>query len=250
MFPVLFLLLGPVVALGGFFLIRRLKLESIFSAEKDFINVVSRVLGSIFGLLLAFCIIVGWGRFLDARRIVNSEVTSLSILWRNAAIFPEPVRQRLHHLLVAYTKSVLEDEWPIMVAENQPSDLTQRHYEGIWDLYVNYIPETENQQVFYRRSISKLNELANDRRQRLLYCHPTFILPLVAFLVFGSAVMVGISYCFPVSNVRFHALLIAILTILVSGGFFLAFEMQNPFSGAVIIQPDGFQDLLISFTQR
>ena len=137
-----------------------------------------------------------------------------------------------------------------MVAEDRPNDLTQRRYEEIWDLYVHYVPETENQKVFYRRSISKLNELANDRRQRLMYCHPTFIIPLVAFLVFGSAVMIGISYCFPVSNVRFHALVIVILTILVSGGFFLAVEMQNPFSWAVIIQPDGFHDLLVSFGQR
>ena len=250
MYPIFLLILSPALALAGFFLVRRFQLDGVFSAEKDFINVLSRVLGNIFGLFLAFCIIVGWGRFLEARRIVNNEVASLSILWRNAAPFPEEVRSRLQHLLTAYTRSVVEDEWPNMLAADQPSDLTQRRYQDIWDFYVGYSPETENQKVFYRRSVSKLNELGTNRRQRLLYCHTTFITPLVAFLFFGSTVMIGISYCFPIKRVWFHALLIAIMTMIVSGGFYLAFELQNPFSGGIVIPPLGFQDLLASFAQR
>jgi len=197
--PLLLFSLSLVLALGVFFLLRRFRLEELFIAEFNFINVTARIVGTIFGLFLAFTIILGWGRFTDARRTVFTEVTCLSLLERNAAVFPPEVREQLHQHLTEYTRSVIQDEWPAMNNEDQASARTSQSYEKIWDLYASYTPETENQKVFYRRSIGKLNELGASRRLRLLFCQTTFIMPLVYFLCFGGMVMVGLSYCFPIS---------------------------------------------------
>jgi hypothetical protein len=249
MHPLLLFLLSLVVALGVFFLLRRFQLAEIFSAEFNFINVIARIVGTIFGLFLAFTIILGWGRFTEARRTVFTEVTCMSLMWRDAAVFPPEVRDRLHQQLVAYTKSVVQDEWPSMGAD-QASSRTHQSYQELWDLYSAYTPATEKQKIFYRKSIDKLNELGASRRLRLLFCQTTFITPLAAFLVFGGMVMVGLSYCFPVKSLWFHVLLIAVVTLVITSSIFLAYEMQNPFSGSIVLQPDPFQELLADFSQR
>lgn len=249
MHPLPLLIISLAVALGVFFIVRFFRLEDLFTKEFNFINVVARIVGTIFGLFLAFTIILGWGRYTEARRTVFTEVTCLSSMWRNAAVLPPDVRDRLHHLLTAYTKSMIQDEWPAM-DQDQASPVTQKHYQKIWDFYSSCTPETESQKVFYRQSIRKLNELGASRRLRLLFCQTTFIMPLVVFLFFGGAVMVGLSYCFPVKSLCFHMLLIAVVTLIIIFSIFLAYELQNPFSGYIVLQPDPFQELLADFGQR
>jgi hypothetical protein len=241
---------SPFLALLGFFCIHRFKLEQVFASEKDFINIISRILGGIFGLFLAFCIVMGWGRYLEARRIVNQEITALSNLSRDTAPFPEDMRRSVHHVLTSYVRSVVEEEWPSMVRESQPGKITESRYQAIWSLYAAFTPENEKQKIFYQSSVNKLNELSTSRRQRLMYCRTAFITPLVAFLFFGCVVMIGISYCFAVHNAWLHALLIVVLAIIVCGGFYLAYELQDPFSGTIVISPEGFKDLLVSLEQR
>lgn len=249
MHPLLILLLSLGATLTAFFLVRLLRLEELFSQEFNFINVVARIVGTIFGLFLAFTIILGWGRYTEARRTVFTEVTCLSALWRNAAVFPPEVRERLQRQLISYTKSVVQDEWPAM-GNDQTSPVTVQHYQKLWDLYTSYAPETENRKIFYRQSIGKLNELGANRRLRLLFCQTTFITPLVAFLFFGSIVMVGLTFFFPIKKLWFHILLIAAVALVIDSSIFLAYEMQNPFSGFIVLQPDAFQDLLTDLGRR
>ncbi|MHB8067400.1 MAG: bestrophin-like domain [Desulfobaccales bacterium] len=249
MHPLPLLIISLTVALGVFFLVRIFRLEELFISEFNFINVVARIVGTIFGLFLAFTVILGWGRYTEARRNVFTEVASLSALWRNAAVFPPDARDRLHQQLVAYTKSVIQDEWPAM-DQDQASPVTQQHYQKIWDFYSSFAPETENQKIFYRQSIRKLNALGENRRFRLLFCQTTFIFPLVVFLFFGGMVMVGLSYCFPIKSLWFHVLLITMVTLIIISSIYLAYELQNPFSGYIVLQPDPFQDLLADFSQR
>ena len=249
MHPVPLLIISLAVTLGAFFLLRRFDLGETFASEFNFLNVVARIVGTIFGLFLAFTIILGWGRYTEARRTMFTEVTCLSAMWRDAAVFPPEVRERVRQQLTAYTKSVVQDEWPAM-DQDLASPVTQKHYQGLWDLYTSYNPETAQQRTFYRKSIDKLNELGASRRLRLLFCQTTFIVPLAVFLFFGGAVMVGISYCFPVKSLWFHVLLIGVVTLIIISSIFLSYEMQNPFSGFIVLQPDPFQELLADFSQR
>jgi len=45
-------------------------------------------------------------------------------------------------------------------------------------------------------------------------------------------------------------LLIGVVTLVIISSIFLSYEMQNPFSGYIVLQPDAFRDLLTDFTQR
>jgi hypothetical protein len=250
MLPLCLFVLSPFLALAGLFLIRSFKLDEEFTAGKDFFNVISRVLGGIFGLFLAFCIISGWGRFLEARRIVHQEITCLSSLSRDSAPFPEDMLRRVHQALAAYCKSVAEEEWPLMVQESKASKVTEGHYEALWGLYTDFSPENDKQKIFYQSSVAKLNELSINRRLRLLHGHTPFITPLVAFLFFGCVSVIGVSYCFPIRSLRLQSVMIVALSILVCGGFYLAYELQDPFSGTIVVSPEGFLDLLASLAQR
>src|SRR3982750_1017575 len=72
------------------------------------------VVASVFGLLLAFVIIIGYQNFLDADANVDREADALASIVRDSAAFPEPGGARVRTAIGSYVRSVVDDEWPQM----------------------------------------------------------------------------------------------------------------------------------------
>ena len=66
----------------------------------------------------------------------------------------------------------------------------------------------------------------------------------------GGAVTLAFTFLFGTKHVWAHALVTALLAVLISFSLFLVFSLQYPFSGDVSVKPEAFQDLLRSFEER
>lgn len=74
-------------------LVRRCAPYPLLKENNELAGFTYAVFGLIYGVLLAFTIIVGWERFAETERVVMSEVTVLSELWRDIKAFSPEVRQ-------------------------------------------------------------------------------------------------------------------------------------------------------------
>ena len=72
------------------------------------------VLGVVYGVLLAFAVVVVWEDFEDARTIAEREANSVGDVYRLAAALPEPSRTAVQQQARAYARMVIDDEWPML----------------------------------------------------------------------------------------------------------------------------------------
>ena len=69
------------------------------------------VVGALFGLLLAFVIVIGYQNLLDADANVSQEADALAAIVRDSEAFPSPGGASVRHAVGAYVQVVVNDEW-------------------------------------------------------------------------------------------------------------------------------------------
>ncbi len=231
-------------------LVRRYAPYPAFKENNELVGFTYAVFGLIYGVLLAFTIIVAWERFAETERIVMHETTVLSELWRDIKVFPAADRDGIHSNLLAYAQSVADDEWPEMAARGKASPKTAAIYEQLWDRTYVLHPETKIQEGYLAEVLSDINQLSANRRLRLLHSRTEINPILWLVLLVGAAPTVG--YTLLLANkhrwiqvcITMSIMLIVLLSLLV------VLSLQYPFTGDVSIQPEAFRDLLEAFHQR
>src|SRR5262245_34238810 len=69
--------------------------------------------GVIYGLLLGLLAVATYQNHTDVEKAVASEASSLAALYRDISAYPEPDRSELKALIKEYTRSTIEDAWPL-----------------------------------------------------------------------------------------------------------------------------------------
>ncbi|MCX7008609.1 MAG: DUF4239 domain-containing protein, partial [Kiritimatiellaeota bacterium] len=208
------------------------------------------VFGLIYGVLLAFTIIVAWERFAETERIVMHETTVLSELWRDIKVFPPADRDGIHSNLMAYAQSVVEDEWPVMGAQGRANPKTAKIYEQLWDRTYVLHPETKIQEAYLTEVLGDISQVSANRRLRLLYSRTEINSILWLVLLLGAAPTVGYTLLFANKHGWVQILITMSVMLIVSLSLLVVLSLQYPFTGDVSIQPEAFRDLLESFQRR
>jgi hypothetical protein len=101
-------------------------------------------------LPVLFAVIVVWQQLEVTRNAAEDEANELASIYFLANSFSDPERSRVQDLAQYYGRTVVEKEWPLM-AQGKAMD-----------------PHAEAQQVLYDQGLTRINELSDARRMRLL----------------------------------------------------------------------------------
>jgi hypothetical protein len=218
--------------------------------NNEFTGFTYSFVGLVYGVYLAFTVVIVWEHFESAETTAASEATRLSELWRDAGGFPggDAIRNQLYD----YTKSVIDDDWPAMAAQNHGSDVTARKYESLWRSYytVRLVPADAAQAAFFRESLVQLNELGRERRMRV-HAGAADIPPMMwGLLIAGGIGMIGFTYLIGTE----HAWVQMIVTVFLAGtlawAVLIVVGLADPYSGDVSVKSDAFKAVLQSFDAR
>lgn len=99
------------------------------------------IVAAVFGLLLAFVIIIAYQNFLEADDNASREAAALSSIVRDSAAFPEPGGSNVRRAVGAYVRSVVEDEFPQM-REGTDSDVARGTLDGVFAAFRTVEPTT------------------------------------------------------------------------------------------------------------
>ncbi len=104
-------------------------------------------------------------------------------------------------------------------------------------------------QVLYDQALTRMHQVSDARRLRLL--ETTEGLPgiLWVVLVGGGVVTVCFTYLFGLKNNVAHALMVAALTLLICGILFTIGALEYPFAGYSRVQPNAFEEVLRLFDE-
>ena len=236
-------ILAIAIALGFLLLVRRFSRIERLRQHHDIAGPFFGTVGVIYAVLLAFVVIIVWQNFDQAKKDVISEASHYADLYRDAAAFPEPYKNHIRGAVETCVSAVVEDEWP-KLASGQRSELTDDLFMNIWEVYLNYEPQSESERAFYSESIGKLNEAGELRAQRIEDASSGIHMILWFTLLAGGLITIAFTSFFGSKYFRAHMIMSALCATLISLLLFLALVLDYPFTGDMSIPPDAFTNVL------
>ena len=198
------------------------------------------VVAALFGLILAFVIIIAYQNFLDADANVSREADSLASVVRDSAAFPEPGGGNVRRAVGSYARAVVNDEWPLM-HEGHDSTLAKSGLNNIFAAFRTVKPRSHEQTAFYDDAVRQLNDALDARRNRVESASGGLPRDIVVLILVSSFVIVAYAVLVGSPSFWFHVLGPAAIAMVVAISLVVLVDLTYPFSGDVAIAPDDFK---------
>jgi hypothetical protein len=245
----LVVVLPVLLAVGGLLLVQRLVPPPLRREHNNVTGFIYAVVGVIYAVLLAFVVIVVWQQLEATRTAAEDEANELAGIYFLANSFSDPERSRVQDFAQSYGRTVVEEEWPLM-AQGKASPRAWALLTELRFAVQAMDPHTDAQQVLYDQGLTRIHELSDARRVRVLDAKEGIPPVLWAALVAGGVITVSFTYLFGLNSNWAHALMVASLALIVAVMLFTIVSLDYPFAGAAQIPPDAFETVLHQFEAK
>jgi hypothetical protein len=230
-----------LLAVAGALLVRRWATVEVLERHNEVAGFIYAVIGVLYAVLLGFTAIIVWERFAEAQTNVEREANVLGDLFRDAQAFAdEDFREELETNLRSYVRLVVEKEWPTM-AEGKSSADAFAAFNRLWQTYYRFRPQDEDERVWYSQSLTRLNQLGDQRRLRLLSSQSGGIPAVMWGVLLGAGVItIGFSFLFGTKNTVAQAVMTAALAMTIALVLLSILALEKPFGGITRIEPEAF----------
>lgn len=233
------------VSLLGFWAVRPV-VKWIVKDSGEYNDVVSWMfagVGVLYGLTLGLIAVGTWSNFSTASATTSKEADAIEALYRDFDGYPTVLRVELEGMLRNYVETVINKEWPAH-RQGQVLDLGDVLLEELENKVMAIEPTSETMKIAHGEAIRSLNQLVQDRGERLQAVSTALPGVLWAIVLLGSVANIAMTYLFWVENRRLHAVLVAFLSATLAMLIFLTAAMDNPFRGEFSVGTDPYQYIL------
>lgn len=222
--------------LGQRYLHQRFKAVS-FVRHNEVGGFIVAVVGSLYGVLLAFLTAIAWQHFADCAQIVAQESAAATDAWHTAVGLPNPQRTLVRREMLLYAQDMVGREWPAM--------RTRGYDRGADWMVMGAIgaagtlePRSLKESNAQTATLAQLSAL-HDYRQRRLSANRAGVSSFEwIVLLVGAGCIVGFCWLFGLENENVHLIMTSCVAIVVTATLVLLFELQYPFQSDLRIQPD------------
>ncbi|MBI4670872.1 MAG: DUF4239 domain-containing protein [Chloroflexi bacterium] len=224
-------------------LIRKRFPEHIHNANNEVAGFIFAAVAVIYGVMLAFVVIVVWQTLEETHNIVANEANAVVDLYRFSWELPSPYDTTLRSAVENYTLATVNQEWDAM-ARGTSSPAVDVALEDIWGVYRELHRAKLASQLSDGSLYESIQNISNARNLRLNESR-TEIPPLMWLLLWGGGIlMLGFTLFFRSPNERAHLTMVAMLTAVVAVVLLLIMELDIPFAGSIHISSKPFEDAL------
>jgi len=235
--------LGVVVVQA---VVRRVAPQIVEGAHNDVAGFLIAVVGVVYAVTLAFIVIVTWEEFRDARSTVSREAGALRSLYRDTRALAAPTSERTAGLVLQYGQEVAVGEWDAMDdggSSRRAFDLVGEMFAALQGTSVS----SPTQEAFLADSVDRLNQVADNRAERLTVAEEGPPSVLWAAIIVGGILTVGFALLFGVADERLHYLMIGGFAAVIGLQIFVIRVLSQPFSGQVRVSPEPFEHVVRDF---
>jgi uncharacterized membrane protein len=206
----------------------------------DFIT----VLGTAYGVLVAFVVSTVWGRFTDAEREADEEANQIFTLMYILGLIKTPTGKRVLDRLVEYTHSLLNDEWSEL-AQGRGSDKTSIALQNLWASFDDLVEEEGLRDLVVAQALRRLEGLTDGRRLRLFNCDDSVPTVLWVLLVVEGVITVAFTYLLVAPSLLIQVLMTACLAGTVALALYLIAALNHPFSGVPRVTEENLSNFML-----
>ena len=226
--------------------VRRFAPSVVEGEHNDVAGFLIAVVGVVYAVTLAFIVIVTWEEFRDARDTVDQEAGALRSLYRDSQSLPEPARSRMSDLVIRYAREMSDHEWSAM----EKGESSRAAFDLVGEMFATLgatNPATPAQETFLSDALVRLNDVAEDRAERITVAEEGTVSVLWAAIVIGGVLTVGFALLFGVANERLHYLMVGVFAAVLALQIFVILVLNHPFSGDVRVGPEPFEHVVRDF---
>lgn len=213
--------------------------SDVLRRHNDVAGFLFSAVGVIYAVVLGFIVVVVWEKYDATVANVESEVASVSDLYRAVGAYPDPLRSQIRDELSKYVDQMIVAEWPLMSrdVDVNPDVLILEQAAHQVDTFV---PRTAAQSNAQQAASAQIVRLFDARRERLIHSVPSVPGVLWFALISGAVAMLTFAFLFGSENRPAQLVMTAILAGLIAILFIVIQEFDGPFSGSVSISDDGW----------
>lgn len=238
-----FIVGSVVLAVLGLLAVRRRVPLAVQMEQNEVAGFFIAVLGVVYGVLLAFAVILVWEQFEDARQIAEQEANEVGDVYHLAIGLSEPGRTQIQQAALEYASVVIHQEWPMM-ASRRESPTAWRTLGMIWSPIWQLTPSNPREEAIYTEILQRMDDLNDSRRMRLLASRSKVPALIWGVLIGGGVVTVLFTYFFGLKNERAHMAMTVLYVTSIGFVLFLVAAIDHPYAGAVSIGPEAMELVL------
>ena len=238
---VVFVILILAVVMLAVWLVRRFVPATREGFDAEVSSQMLGVVAALFGLLLAFVVVIEYQNFSDAQDNVNREADALAAIVRDSPAFPQPAASRVRSAIGLYVRTVVDEEWPLM-REGHDSERAWTAVDGVYRTLQATAPSSPSSIAFYDDSVRKLNDALDARRDRLADAGGGLPWVIAALVLVGSIVIIGYATLVGSTSVWFHTVGAGTIAIVIAFSLVVLLYLSLPFSGDLAIDSGPFRD--------
>jgi hypothetical protein len=248
--PTKFLAIGlivvfEIVALAGLYFARRFVLPRLryHDGVNDAVSGTIQSIGVFYGITVGLIAVNVWNNYSNVASIASQEAATISMLYRDAASYPVPVRDELQARLLEYTQAIVDKEWPAhrlgQIPMHGVNILTQFQKR-----LATFDPTTDSQRALLAESWRTFNQLIERRRMRMDAVTNSLSGIMWSVIWIGAAINISVSYFFYCDDHRLHAIMVGLTAGFLAIAVFLILANDRPFMGETGVSSQSFQLLL------
>jgi hypothetical protein len=191
---------------------------------------------TLYAFVIGFAIVTLWSAFLTAKTNVTREAGSMIIVYRTAKHLPGS--ENFRQAVTNYVKTVIQGEWAEMEKGAMSPEANQR-FEDMWARYYELRGDPNQLSELY----TNLTEAGRQRSSRAAILQGNLYPPVWVILIFGFISMVYGLYFINREPTLVSLIYEFMVLFLVMSCLYFIYDLDTPFSGLIILQPDAFQTI-------
>ena len=206
-------------------------------------GLLSALIG-IYAVAAGLTAVAVWGNMVDAGSDVSREAAAIAVLYHDLGGYPPPLQQQGRRALVAYTRYVINVEWPMHQKGELPRD-TLRIIEQAQRSIVSFEPVTEGQKIIQAQVLQSYNQLLQAHWQRVQAVRDT-ALPAELWIVVILLGSIAISSCFllRVDSFAMHATVTLLVAAPIALVLYFIAVSDHPFQGGINVSAAPYREVL------
>lgn len=238
----LIVVVGAILGLiiGLVWLIRKLVPATREGFDAEVSSQLLGVVAALFGLLLAFIVVIAYQNYGDTQSNVSNEADALAAIVRDSDAFRKPEGAHVRAAVDTYVRAVVTDEWPQM-HEGKHSLRAAAAVNDIYKAIQAVDPTSARQVAFYNDSVQQISTALVARRNRLDEAAGGLPWVIGALLVVGSMIIVGYTVLVGSRSFWFHAIGSAAVAVVLGLSLVVLLDLTYPFSGDLSVSSQPFR---------
>lgn len=229
------------LVLLGVWVVRRFVPSTRDGFDAEVSSQIIGVVASLFGLLLAFVVVIEFQTYSSAADNVQTEADDLGAIVRDSYAFG-PDGGQIRTAIGTYVHLAVDDEWPLM-RKGKESAAAWEALDGVFASLQAYTPVSTSEVAFYDDSVRHLNAVLEARSDRLDSSGSSDLPALIAALILvGAVVILGYATLVGSKSSAFHAIGAGAIAVVIGFAVVVLVALQFPFSGGLAIDSKPFRE--------